>query len=450
MMRRCFLILAWCLSAILCHAQWDELCAKGNGFVDNFITYDGKLLATGFFTKFCDIDCSFVVAYDGNEWQPYANGLPDAGHKLANIEDTLYAVAYQQKVDSNWVYKYDGQAFKKMSPGVYLTTAVAGFSQTANLYNIISYQNKLVACGEFDRVGNKKISGIMQRLNGEWQALGTGLSGNINGTAPVMYPHDMCIFENDLIVCGNFKNAGGKLANGIARWNGTDWQALGTGFNSTVYAVYVHNGVLYAGGDFTKAGSKDIKYIAKWNGQEWVDAGFGLYYQNSNDYTFIHTITAVKDRLIVSGGFDRVAVAGKTLKCGSIVSFDGSTIDTLMGGFKGKEVEAVAFYNNKLYAGGGTYGNSYVASYDIASSTIESEDFMQRPTISPNPSNGHLEISHFDGIIEAWLTNDKGQILQKIKGPLHTLQMDIEQQGYYILQVKVADKVTQHKVIVLK
>src|SRR5438105_7263630 len=53
---------------------------------------------------------------------------------------------------------------------------------------------------------------------------------------------------NDVYIGGNFTAAGGVPAANIARWNGSQWQALGTGADGAVYALTLSdNGVLYAG-----------------------------------------------------------------------------------------------------------------------------------------------------------------------------------------------------------
>jgi hypothetical protein len=53
-------------------------------------------------------------------------------------------------------------------------------------------------------------------------------------------------------------------ASGIARWNGTTWQPLGTGIGGGVYALTVYNGELIAGGNFTTAGGNVSAYWARW------------------------------------------------------------------------------------------------------------------------------------------------------------------------------------------
>jgi hypothetical protein len=61
--------------------------------------------------------------------------------------------------------------------------------------------------------------------------------------------------EDDIYAGGIFTNAGGD-ANGdyIAKWNGTNWSALGTGLNNTVNEIAIKGNDIYAGGWFSTAG----------------------------------------------------------------------------------------------------------------------------------------------------------------------------------------------------
>ena len=47
------------------------------------------------------------------------------------------------------------------------------------------------------------------------------------------------------------------------------WQPVGTGASSSVYALEVFNGELYAGGVFTEIGGINASYLARWNGSAW-------------------------------------------------------------------------------------------------------------------------------------------------------------------------------------
>jgi len=78
--------------------------------------------------------------------------------------------------------------------------------------------------------------------------------------------------NGDLVAGGDFTTAGGLPANRIAKWNGSEWSALGSGLNSlvsglnpTVQALAVMpNGDLAVGGSFTTAGGQVSTYFARW------------------------------------------------------------------------------------------------------------------------------------------------------------------------------------------
>ncbi|NOT30723.1 MAG: HYR domain-containing protein [Planctomycetes bacterium] len=66
---------------------------------------------------------------------------------------------------------------------------------------------------------------------------------------------------------GYFGTAGGVPANGIAKWDGSSWTALGSGMNGFVSALRGYddgNGpALYAGGGFTSAIDSGDSFLAK-------------------------------------------------------------------------------------------------------------------------------------------------------------------------------------------
>lgn len=437
-----FFLIAFLFTASEANCQWTIICNTGNGFVDNFDTLNGELYATGFFNTICGAANNYVAKYNGGIWQAVGNGFPNAGHHLTTISNQLYGVAYQPAIDSNWLYKFDGTTFNKFGEGVYLTTAVVGFSQTANLYNIIDYNGSIVVSGEFDRVGSKHISGIMKWNGTQWDSLGSGLLGNIPSTAPVMYPHDMCLFGTDLIVAGNFRKAGGQIVNGIAKWDGTQWLPMGQGFNSTVYGVEVYNGELYAGGDFTMSGTTSLTYIAKWNGTNWVDPGFRMFYISGSNYSFIHTLSVLNNKLVISGGFDRAVFGTDTMHCQAVVSYDGTMLDTLGGGLPNEEVEALAIYNGQLFAGGGpTNTSSYIASYNLSTAVQE----INQPTVSinifPNPTNSTFNITSEQNIDEIKITNLLGHTIYQVKPNQKNASLHIDTDGIYFVTI-TSDKQT--------
>jgi hypothetical protein len=82
---------------------------------------------------------------------------------------------------------------------------------------------------------------------------------------------------------GSFARAGGVTANGLARWNGHEWAALGSGISDStggfacVYALAAFDDgsgpALYAGGQFTSVDGVAAQGVARWNGAGWSACG---------------------------------------------------------------------------------------------------------------------------------------------------------------------------------
>ncbi len=71
--------------------------------------------------------------------------------------------------------------------------------------------------------------------------------------------------NNDLLVAGDFTDAGGAACTHVARWNGASYMQLGTGVQGEPVCAAEHNGLLYLGGTFQNF-SHDL---AVWNGSSW-------------------------------------------------------------------------------------------------------------------------------------------------------------------------------------
>ena len=205
----------------------------------------------------------------------------------------------------------------------------------------------------------------------------------------------MIVFEGDLIVCGNFLKAGGVTVNGVGRWDGQAWHAMGEGFDGPAYGLGIFNGQLYAGGEFTASGNTALGRIARWNGSVWEHPGFEFEHTNASVRPFIHTLRPIGDSLYISGGFNRIKLnSGVTLIGSGVVALNSSLqINTLGGGAPNKEIEAIIPYNGGVLFGGGTTTSSgYLGFWNPATSSIETLSDEHSPMVYPNPATDFLEI----------------------------------------------------------
>jgi hypothetical protein len=176
-----------------------------------------------------------------------------------------------------------------------------GSGANRNIYALAAAGgDSLFAGGAFTIAGGTAANGIARWDGANWSALGTG-------AGPAYSP--VCALalgrNGDLFAGGYFTDAGGVNANRIARWNGSNWSALGSGMNDIVLALAVgKSGDLYAGGYFNVAGGTGANYIAKWDGLSWSALGSGMDWAD-----YVHHVATIAiaspDDLCAGGIFMR-------------------------------------------------------------------------------------------------------------------------------------------------
>lgn len=172
---------------------------------------------------------------------------------------------------------------------------------------------------------------------------------SINGHVLALLLHDDGSGEA-LYAGGDFTSAGGAALNRVAKWDGSAWSPLGSGFNNTVNSLVVFEGSLYAGGAFTASGSTPIDRLARWNGAAWEPVGGGVTGGLVRALAVFNDGTG--DALFVGGGFSS---AGGTPDTAHIAKWDGTQWSSLLNGTS-LRVNALKVYDDgtgpALYAGG--------------------------------------------------------------------------------------------------
>ncbi|MCK5943113.1 MAG: hypothetical protein KAI24_14130, partial [Planctomycetes bacterium] len=121
-----------------------------------------------------------------------------------------------------------------------------------------------------------------------------------------------------VVVGGQFVTAGGVLANGIARYDGNAWSAMGSGVNGVVRALAADGrGGMFAGGEFTTMDGAPANRVAHWDGSTWSALGAGIGGAGARVDAMV--VTAAGD-LIVTGSFQ---TAGNAAAPG-IARWDGA------------------------------------------------------------------------------------------------------------------------------
>lgn len=230
------------------------------------------------------------------------------------------------------------------------------------------------AVGDFRFAGQRLANGIARRIDDGWAPLSDEVRNGVGGLA--FTAQAVSEARGDaLYVGGQFDTAGGIDALNIARWDGANWEALGDGLNGPVLDIAVYDDgsgpSLYALGDFTHSGNTELNYIGRWDGQAWRqvpnDVGVGIERAG--------TRLAVFDpgdgpRLYVGGDFLEIG----SLRVNRIASFDGQVWRTLAGPM-GEGLDRSGSGGNRLYdlisVQNGPLAGLYAAgSFDVAGGRI--------------------------------------------------------------------------------
>jgi hypothetical protein len=197
--------------------------------------------------------------------------------------------------------------------------------------------------GSFTEANGLAATNIVRWYNGTWSVLGSGLSG---GSLAAVYA--IAVAENGTVYAGGqFTTAGGKTVNNIARWDGSNWSALGNGTNDRVNALALgSNGAVYAGGAFTTASGISAGAVALWQNGQWNRLGMGLREGKAE----VMALAVHEDELYAGGNFLQ---AGETSTF-NIARWNGNQWLSLDSGIAPYTacVYALAFQDNKLYAAG--------------------------------------------------------------------------------------------------
>jgi len=290
------------------------------------------IYAGGIFSDISGVDFSFfdgslnrIAKWDGNNWSPLGGGLsnPDYLGSVSVIKfdptdpsnNNLYvggSFTDASGILVNRIAKWDGimQTWSALGDGV--SNTLVSIPNVGSL--AFDSNNNLYAGGYFENAGDVLVNNIAKWDGSSWSALGSGVTGVTNsflGTHPSVncFAFDS---RNNLYVGGYFNNAGGVSVNNIAKWDGNNWSALGSGitnainFSTSVNSlVFDSSNNLYVGGYFNNAGGVEVNNIAKWDGNSWSALGSGLTSSSNNSYTgVVNTLLIDDDFLYIGGNFD--------------------------------------------------------------------------------------------------------------------------------------------------
>lgn len=305
---------------------WTDLVAGLNGEVQTLaVAHDGTVYAGGSFTEVGGITVNHLARWDGYSWSGLHLNLDARNLPSALAVDgsgNLY-VAIRN------VSAGDVSGFVERWNGINWTF-FAGYMNAEIRALATDANGNVYAGGAFTAVGDTSLNHIARWDGSQWSAVGAG--------------RDDGVFA--LVVDGSALYAGG-VSGQVTAWDGSHWSALGSGVTGSVYALAVDSGHnVFAGGSFSAAGATTLNNVAKWDGEQWLALGAG---------------TNVVTSLVVDGS-GVVYAAGESF----IASWDGQAWSALGAGMNLWVTALVAGGSDSIYAAGGFTQAGNVAANGIA------------------------------------------------------------------------------------
>jgi hypothetical protein len=326
-------------------SEWSTLGAGMNSTVLALAMLGSDLYAGGQFTTATNssgvaVTANFIAKWNGNEWSTLGTGMNNNVDALAILGSDVYAGGQFTTatnsgggaVSANFTAKWNGSSWSALGLGVSGRVRALAVSGT-----------DVYMGGDFATATNNGGAAItvnrMARWDGgNWSALGSGMNNIVYALATMSNGN---VYAGGLFTMAT--NSGGiaVAANCIAKWDGSGWSALGLGVSDRVRVLTVSGTNLYAGGNFVTAGGVTVNYIAKWNGNSWSSLGSGM----SNHVAAL----VVSDSSIYAGGlFIRSA---NSVPARYVAKWNGSSWSALGSGID-SSVYALAVSGTNVYAGG--------------------------------------------------------------------------------------------------
>ena len=331
------------------------------GTVFKFATYQNELYAAGEWFAAKGGLIRGIARFDGTNWRPLSTGIDLVNYSYPYLGPWVRAMTVYNGeliiagifdraggVPANYIARWDGTTFRPLGGGLLLSY------DEADIRGLAVFNNELYAGGHFDSAGGLPVNGIARWDGMTWRAVGSGLTNSINNT--IGFPRALHVHNGALIVGGEFDRAGGVVAKNVAAWNGTTWSGLGGGASYAVWALATFGTNLVAAGQFQFGAN--VEMLAVWNGSTWSALGTGA------PTVPVTTLCTVGTRLF--------ADAGATL-----ARFDGSAWTTegvaagIFNGVEGTSIRTLHQHGSELILGGQfTMAGPSAGSITVASACV--------------------------------------------------------------------------------
>ncbi|GIV55074.1 MAG: hypothetical protein KatS3mg039_1592 [Candidatus Kapaibacterium sp.] len=300
-----------------------------------------SIIVGGFFRYFLGMDAYSLALWNGQRWMPLLTG---GAISVTGSVGSISAIAvgpHGELAIAGQFARIGGTSATNLAIYDWQTVRQIPGTIDGTITTLAWVGNDLYVGGAFNSIdGIAGTSGIARWDGSQWHALGEGIG---DGNVSVIYPD-----RTDLYVGGSFRRAGQVQTSAVARWDGSQWHALGEGLvgetaNAPAQVLTLGklwDGSIVAGGDFYRSGTQLVRYLARWNGSAWEEIG--------PPDGIVTALLVDGERLYISGGFEKIGNEAILL----VAWWDGTSWHPMGGDQINGTAMALARFGENILAGG--------------------------------------------------------------------------------------------------
>ncbi len=257
---------------------WSQVGGTATGFVDAVLVIpNDSIVAAGQFAAL-EGATNNIAQWDGTNWIPLGTGITSSDPNGADVNtlarmpngDIIAAGSFTTAggLPALNIARWNGFAWSPVGNGIGGTVFALKVAANGDLY----------AGGIFNTASGAATNNIARWDGANWRPLGTGLGSGVVFSIEQLP-------DTSIVATGRFSTAGGIPASSIARWDGSTWSALGTGLTNNAGSLNtpsgfalksLSSGEMIVAGNFQNAGGVPASKIARWNGSTWSALNDGL------------------------------------------------------------------------------------------------------------------------------------------------------------------------------
>lgn len=380
---------------------------------------------------------------------PPTNSWTDHGENVTGLITDI--VVWNDELYVSGVFQLDGEehTLAKLAGDVLVPAAI---NPSGQINDLEVYQGDLVACGTFvantnffrftgddifyETVGlSKGPYGYKLLADGDDLYFSADASGFVEQYAihhwdgsewtnlcnTDLVARDLVVHDGDLVIAGYFSQIVSPEfleVNRAARWDGSNWSAMGDGLPNTVFGLESADGVLMACGEFYNGADELVFGTAHWEADNWVVHQWGTLLTSTPGepyalygveyiagHWYAHGYGSWGSDLIYGDGIGQLFVSG-----GEVIGINAMMATPVSG-----VIRSVELFDGKIFAGGDFFQEDYLWSNLVSTEIPSDVPAFEAPGFSafPNPvlEELTLDLTAFSGIVDIEVRDASGRLV---------------------------------------